>query len=113
MQDLPLCNVSDIDEPGTKGFSIDLPGYTKKQDIFVVRNQGNIYVYKNQCPHTLINLNWQPDQFLNYDEKYIQCAMHGALFQIHDGFCLWGPCQGQSLNMLKSKIENEKLILLV
>jgi len=110
---LPLCKINDIDIGDAKGFLIELPGYAAKQDIFVVRNQRGIFAYKNQCPHTLVNLNWQQDQFLNYDKVYIQCSMHGALFQIHDGFCIWGPCQGQSLRRLNTKIDNDFIVLLV
>ena len=27
----------------------------------------------------------------------LQCSFHGARFQIDDGYCIAGPCQGRSL----------------
>jgi len=108
---LSLCKLSDIAIGSARGFSVVLPGDKTKQDIFVVRTQQGIFVYKNQCPHTLVNLNWQSDQFFNYDKNYIQCAMHGALFQFHDGFCIWGPCKGQSLQKVDARVENEYIVL--
>ncbi|MEM7027080.1 MAG: Rieske 2Fe-2S domain-containing protein [Pseudomonadota bacterium] len=66
-----------------------------------------LYTYANSCPHTGINLNWKPNEFLNTDETYIQCAVHGALFDIENGQCLHGPCLGDSLKPIKSEIIDE------
>ena len=98
-----------------KEFVIYLPGSQNKLDIFIVARQHSdglqLFCYKNQCPHTLINLNWQPDQFLSLDRSRIQCSMHGALFRINDGFCEWGPCQGMSLQNLLTTIENDDVFI--
>lgn len=64
---------------------------------FIVKSNGQLYAYRNQCPHAGVNLEWQPNQFLDASEEYIQCATHGAKFRIEDGLCIYGPCQGQSL----------------
>ncbi|MEE8263379.1 MAG: Rieske (2Fe-2S) protein, partial [Gammaproteobacteria bacterium] len=40
---------------------------------------------------------WVPDQFLDETGNLLQCATHGALFRIEDGFCVAGPCTGASL----------------
>jgi len=37
----------------------------------------------------------------------IQCATHGALFRIRDGYCVAGPCAGQGLIPLEVKVEAE------
>jgi len=64
---------------------------------FVVRHEGGVNAYLNRCPHTGAPLNWLPDQFLDHEQKHIICSLHGALFRSADGFCIAGPCQGQSL----------------
>lgn len=69
-------------------------------DVFVVRMQGEVYAYHNRCPHTGAPLDWVPDQFLSLDGRHIQCANHAALFRVHDGFCIAGPCSGQALKRL-------------
>jgi nitrite reductase/ring-hydroxylating ferredoxin subunit len=56
-----------------------------------------------------VTLNWMPDQFLDLEGRYIQCATHGALFRFEDGLCLAGPCPGKRLepvpfNLVGSKI---------
>ena len=98
-----LCHSDEIAEGKSKGFQID------ETFLFAVKKHGQIYVYENSCPHLGIQLEWQPDQFLDIDESMIQCSSHGALFKIEDGECLMGPCQGQSLNKIDFSL-NEGLI---
>lgn len=86
-----LCHSDEIAEGKSKGFQID------ETFLFAVKKHGQIYVYENTCPHLGIQLEWQPDQFLDIDASMIQCSSHGALFRIEDGECLMGPCLGQSL----------------
>ena len=94
----PLCSVTDIAEDSSKGFSID------GIDLLAVNKHGKVHVYYNQCPHLRLPLEWQTDQFLNDDYSLIQCATHGALFDIVSGRCVYGPCQGQSLQQVENAI---------
>lgn len=94
----PLCRTDEIADPGSRGFSLQLAGETL--ELLVVKREGQAYAYRNRCPHTGVNLEWRADQFLDLTESYIQCATHGALFRVDDGFCLRGPCAGQSLQSL-------------
>jgi nitrite reductase/ring-hydroxylating ferredoxin subunit len=104
-----LCQLDDIPDNSSKGFALD-----KKQNeasIFVVRQQDTIYVYRNHCPHLGLPLEWMPHQFLDRDGHYIQCATHGALFRIRDGYCISGPCPGESLGALPFRIEGKSIII--
>ena len=94
-----ICSIEEIDLPGSKEFSLK----HGKQIVegFVVRHKGGVSVYKNQCPHTGASLNWQPDQFLSFDNAFIQCSIHGAMFQMQDGLCIHGPCLGQNLEKIQ------------
>jgi len=64
---------------------------------FVVRQGDNVYAYQNVCAHVGHPLNWMPDGFLSKDRSAIQCASHGALYEIDTGLCFRGPCIGKSL----------------
>ena len=33
--------------------------------LLAVRREGRVYIYLNSCPHRVIGLEWQPDQFLD------------------------------------------------
>jgi nitrite reductase/ring-hydroxylating ferredoxin subunit len=81
-------------------------------DGFVVRSGDHIAAFVNRCPHTGVNLNWLPDQFLDLDAKYIQCSLHGALFRVEDGLCVWGPCVAQSLQRLPLELRGDEIWLI-
>lgn len=102
----PLHEVAD---PGAKGFYLQEAGV----DGFVVRRGDTVRAYRNSCPHTGAPLEWMPDQFLNLDGNLIQCALHGALFQIHDGRCIAGPCAGKWLQPLTLEVRDGRILLLL
>ncbi|NQD96567.1 Rieske (2Fe-2S) protein [Pseudomonas sp. CrR25] len=95
-----LCAPDELAEGQSRGFVID------EQKLLAVRQDGNVYVYRNRCPHRGIPLEWLPDQFLDHSASLIQCATHGALFLIDTGECVAGPCAGQALEALRCE-ENE------
>ena len=78
----------------------------KLQSVFIIRRNQKISAFINSCPHTGVALNWQPDQFLDIDNEFIQCSLHGARFRVDDGYCVWGPCAGQSLTALSVDVQN-------
>ena len=74
--------------------------------MFAVKKDNQIYLYWNRCPHLGTPLEWEEDRFLEADGALIQCATHGALFQISAGRCLAGPCKGKSLKPVPFIIES-------
>ena len=78
---------------------------------FVVYREPYVYAYQNSCPHIGMNLEFSKDKFLDTDLKYIQCSMHGALFEIDSGLCIHGPCLNQSLKALPVKVEAEQVLV--
>jgi nitrite reductase/ring-hydroxylating ferredoxin subunit len=89
-----LCAPNELAEGQSRGFVIE------DEKLFAVRKDGQVFVYRNRCPHKGISLEWLPDQFLDTSASLIQCATHGALFLIDSGECVAGPCAGQSLHAL-------------
>jgi nitrite reductase/ring-hydroxylating ferredoxin subunit len=82
------------------------PGSTVAFDgLFAVHHhRDGILIYRNACPHLGVPLDWAPGKFLNADGTRLICATHGAEFRIADGFCVRGPCQGQTLVRIPSRI---------
>ena len=105
-----LCSVLDIPDGGSNGFS------TQTSDgrllYIAVRKKNKIFVYKNVCPHTGMPLDYQPGKFLTADGKLIQCSTHGAKFNIKNGFCISGPCKGDRLVPVRTKICSGKIFLI-
>jgi len=96
MSDRLLCHLHDLPEGATRGVVVELE-QGESLEIILLRRNGRVLAYRNRCPHTGINLEWMPDQFLDREGAFIQCATHGALFRPEDGYCVRGPCAGESL----------------
>lgn len=100
-----VCPENEITEKSAKGYDVD------GQAVVITRKDGQLYVYVNSCPHLGIPLEFQPNEFLDMEKRFIQCANHGALFEIETGDCIAGPCTGQTLKSLPFQIENGNIIL--
>ncbi|WP_425913130.1 Rieske (2Fe-2S) protein [Pseudomonas sp. GWSMS-1] len=98
---LRLCAPDELAEGQSRGFEI------AEEKLLVVRKDGQLYAYRNRCPHRGIPLEWLPDQFLDNSASLIQCATHGALFLIESGECVAGPCAGQSLQELAIREDDQ------
>jgi nitrite reductase/ring-hydroxylating ferredoxin subunit len=98
-----VCALDDLNEGQSRGFLV--AGIR----VFVVRKSGQLYAYRNWCPHREIPLEWQSDQFLDDSGTLIRCATHGALFLIESGECIAGPCEGDALQKLNVQIKEDGL----
>lgn len=101
-----LCALDDVPDGEARGFAVD-----GGEDIFVVRRGGDVYGYLNSCPHAASPLDWVENQFMNLDKSHILCATHGAEFRIEDGFCVLGPCRGQSLEPVAVSVRDGDVVL--
>ena len=106
-----VCRLDELDDPDSRGMTVTQGG--QLHDVFVVRQGGQVFGYRNSCPHTGGPLDWVPDRFLNLDKDYIQCATHDALFRLHDGACVAGPCKGDSLAAVPVIIEAGDVVMLM
>lgn len=100
-----LCNTDALAENTAKGFRID------SHHVLVVNKSGQFYGYVNSCPHIGIMLEFKPDEFLDLEKRFIQCANHGALFEIESGECVSGPCIGQALKPIPLEIKDNQVRL--
>ncbi|MEM7081526.1 MAG: Rieske (2Fe-2S) protein [Pseudomonadota bacterium] len=90
-----VCSLDEIGDPGAFGFKTmagEHPVFG-----FVVQKNGQVYGYKNSCPHAGRPLDWAPHAFLTKTKEHIMCSAHGAMFELENGLCVGGPCLGRSL----------------
>jgi len=92
----PVCSIEQLNHAECHEFRL----LDDQTEGFLVNWRGKYFAYFNSCPHTQVNLNWTPNQFLDIDSQFIQCSLHGALFEPDTGLCIRGPCLGQSLTCL-------------
>jgi nitrite reductase/ring-hydroxylating ferredoxin subunit len=100
-----LCNTCDIPPQSARGFTLD------GRALVAVHHNERFYVYENRCPHRGVELEWQPDQFFDFEGNFIQCATHGALFKIDTGECIAGPCNGQALTQVAFSEIDDQIVL--
>jgi 8-oxo-dGTP diphosphatase len=62
----------------------------------LVATPGGARAYRNVCPHVPIPLDRGGEPLLT-EEGFLACRNHGALFAVEDGFCVAGPCAGETL----------------
>ena len=102
MKEWRICSIAEIAEPGAREFEVGEGDWPFRG--VVVRRRGGLYAYANVCPHRGHPLNLTPDGFFTPDGNLLVCSSHGALFVPETGFCLGGPCVGQSLAALDCRV---------
>lgn|SRR5690625_4135281 len=105
-----LCKLDELEENAAKGFEVSVRGEPVR--IFIARRGDRVYGYRNVCPHRGTTLDWMPDQFMDPERKYLQCATHDARFRVEDGYCVAGPCAGKRLTMVAVAVQDGAVILL-
>jgi nitrite reductase/ring-hydroxylating ferredoxin subunit len=103
-----LCDANEVTESGRE-FRIS----TGRDAWFVMvfRRGDNIVAYQNVCPHRYLGLSWAPDRFLIGNDGLLVCPHHGAAFELDNGVCLQGPCEGDTLTAVQVRVENGELWL--
>lgn len=104
MSDHALCRLDDIGDGKSAGFEVVTD--TGPLALLAVRQRSRVFVYVNLCPHWGSPLDFTPGRFLDASRTHIQCATHGALFRIHDGRCIKGPCLGAALPPIPCRVED-------
>ena len=104
-----LCSLDDLDDPGTREFSVDREG--RLQNVFLVRKGNDVFGYLNACPHAGQPLNRMRSRFLNLSETPLFCSAHAATFEIETGLCLGGPCAGKSLTQISLHRDGDEVFL--
>lgn len=106
MTEIYVCQLDALDPVEGRGFDLD-----DGTAVLLFKRDGEVIAWRNSCPHRGIRLEWQPDQFLDYEKQFIQCATHGALFGVKDGTCIAGPCPGEQLEPLSCTIRDGAIYL--
>ena len=109
VQEIVVCRLDELEDPGSKEFSIGEGDWPFKG--FVVRQGDEVYAYQNFCMHAGHPLNWRPDSFLTEDGGQIICASHGAIYEIKSGECVAGPCPGRKLRPVEVEVREGEVIV--
>ncbi len=94
-----ICSSTEVSDAG-KGFRFNLERYGREVPAFVIRFNGQVHAYLNECGHVPAELDWMPGEFFDDSKLYLICSIHGALYAPDSGRCLGGRCQGRGLKPL-------------
>ena len=98
-----LCNLSDLADPGSRGFM-----FRDGDQLFlgfIVRRGETVTGFIDHCPHAGMPLAMFPDRYLTREGDLILCTSHGALFRPQDGVCVGGPCAGKALTTWAVRVD--------
>ncbi len=104
-----LCPFAEVSADGKE---VIFESSGKRYYLMLFLHAGDVVGYHNVCPHMGRNLNLAPDRFLFDPARRLVCPHHGALFDVVDGACVQGPCQGDSLRPLKLCVEDGNVLLM-
>ncbi|MFB6129808.1 MAG: Rieske (2Fe-2S) protein [Salinigranum sp.] len=100
--DRPLVGpVEDLDDEYT---IVDVDG----QKVFVCRLDGEIYAYRNVCPHQFGPL---VEGKIDMDEEKIYCPWHGWGFDIRSGHEAYGWCPEKSPPQVETIVRDGNVYL--
>lgn len=89
----PIGNSADLVDNG-KPILFQLPN---GQKAFVIRWQGSLHGWINECQHASVPMDFEGD-VLESGRQFILCPYHGAIYQPDTGACVGGPCRGSHLD---------------
>ncbi len=95
-----ICAGYEVENAG-RGFRFTVERHGRYAPAFVIRFDGLVHAYLNECGHVPAELDWQPGEFFDDSKLYLICSIHGALYAPESGRCLGGRCQGRGLKPLK------------
>jgi nitrite reductase/ring-hydroxylating ferredoxin subunit len=109
LSDRVLCRVDEVPEGSARGFRLGTGAAMRA--VFVAKKDSALYAYRDACPHMGTPLAFLPDRYFDRDSGHLLCATHGARFRVEDGFCVSGPCAGQSLVRATIRIDGVHIVL--
>ncbi len=80
-------------------------------ELIVVRAGDAVFGYVNECKHMPLPLNLLDDHGLETTKHLFMCDHHCATFRFQDGYCVEGPCEGQSLDPVPVAVRGERIVI--
>lgn len=106
-----ICVSTALAERGS-GIRFEVKRNGRPQSAFVVRFDGRVHAFLNQCGHVPVELDWREGEFFDDSRLYLICATHGALYHPASGACVGGRCAGRGLISLPVVVRDGHVYLM-
>ena len=80
-------------------------------ELIVVREGNAVFGYENECKHLGVGLNLLDDKEVETKDHHMLCEFHWATYRFSDGYCVAGPCQGESLNAVPLAVRAGRVVI--
>ncbi|WP_288841356.1 Rieske 2Fe-2S domain-containing protein [uncultured Deefgea sp.] len=110
MAERQICVSTDVVECGL-AFRFGLIQQGRERQAILIRFQGVVYGYLNECAHIPIELDYNLGDVFDLSRQYLVCSTHGAYYDPRNGLCLGGPCAGQRLQSIAVFEQDEAIWL--
>jgi nitrite reductase/ring-hydroxylating ferredoxin subunit len=104
-----LCRMSELGPREARAFQFREGHF--RYEIFIQRWDDAVYAYRDSCPHLRLPLDYRHGVYLDFEERHIRCAHHGALFRVDDGYCVDGPCKGRYLTPVAIQVNGDDIVV--
>ncbi|MEM6960192.1 MAG: Rieske 2Fe-2S domain-containing protein [Myxococcota bacterium] len=93
--------LSEVDRLGVAPVELAIDAQGHRRQALVVRDTlGVPRAYLNRCKHIPVPLDGFQGDALHEDKRHLICFTHGALYRLHDGMCVAGPCVDEALESI-------------
>ena len=99
----PICPGLHVAELGKFPFAIQYRGV--RRDAILIRFQGVVYAYVNQCVHMPKPLDCEQSHIFDDTGQYLQCSMHTICYDPVTGESLSEICAGKKLTAVHVREE--------
>jgi len=80
-------------------------------EVIVVRSGERVFGYINECRHMSVPLNLLDDFAVETAHHHMLCDHHYATYRFSDGYCVEGPCQGESLAAVAVAVRAGRIVI--
>ncbi len=102
-KDGAIAELEDIPEKSSYVVVTENEGVEK--EVVFVRVENQLYAFENHCIHwTDVKLDRGSGAEIRDNE--IICKKHGAMFELDNGYCNYGPCEGGYLPKIDIEVED-------
>ena len=109
IQEVDVCQAEDLREQDYRIVDIDYHG--RPHSAIVLRYQGNLYAYLNQCVHMPRRLNCERNTIFDEEKQHLRCSMHGIVYQPESGASISTMCNGEKLTALRLREVDGRIVL--
>lgn len=105
-----VCALADVADG--KSRVIPFGSGTERFELIVVRTGDAVFGYANECRHLGVAMNLLDDHAVETDDAgHILCQYHYATYRFNDGYCIAGPCQGESLTAVPLAVRSGRVVV--